>query len=181
MANVKQKKSWYKRWWAITLFIFIGLVIVGNLFGEDNSSNTSSSGSTNIISSGNCPKELIPERIKLNCNDYEKCKNNQSATGVDCSCYSIETEDYRWTDGIAMTKGSNTNFRKATKSGENINYLYSWYYAIYEKTPVNPDGTIGKQINYRMFFAIDPNDNNTKGYKIVEYKCTKAYSEWVKI
>ena len=44
MDKTKTKKVWYKRWWAITLFIFIGIGILGNLFGEtDTSSSTSSS------------------------------------------------------------------------------------------------------------------------------------------
>jgi hypothetical protein len=39
MNETRLKKSWYKRWWAITLFIFIGLVIISGIFG-DNTSNT---------------------------------------------------------------------------------------------------------------------------------------------
>lgn len=38
-SNRKEiKKSWYKKWWAIILYIFIGLVILSIIFGEDNSS-----------------------------------------------------------------------------------------------------------------------------------------------
>ncbi|MFA5061389.1 MAG: DUF4352 domain-containing protein [Candidatus Pacearchaeota archaeon] len=40
MVKSGAKKSWYTRWWAIILFVFIGLTILGGLFGED-SSNTS--------------------------------------------------------------------------------------------------------------------------------------------
>ncbi|MBI2646860.1 DUF4352 domain-containing protein [Candidatus Woesearchaeota archaeon] len=43
MADVKAKKVWYKRWWAITLFIIIGLAILVNLFGGNDSSPTPSS------------------------------------------------------------------------------------------------------------------------------------------
>tara|TARA_Y100000310_G_scaffold28745_1_gene27336 strand:+ start:464 stop:1066 length:603 start_codon:yes stop_codon:yes gene_type:complete len=42
MAEVKTKKVWYKRWWAITLFIIIGLAILGNLFGGNDTSPTPS-------------------------------------------------------------------------------------------------------------------------------------------
>lgn len=42
MAGEKVKKAWYKRWWAIALFIIIGLVILGNLFGGNNTSSSSS-------------------------------------------------------------------------------------------------------------------------------------------
>lgn len=31
----KQKKPWYKRWWAITLWIILGLAFLGALFGEE--------------------------------------------------------------------------------------------------------------------------------------------------
>lgn len=33
MAN--EKKSWYKRWWAITIWVILGLAIIGSLFGSD--------------------------------------------------------------------------------------------------------------------------------------------------
>lgn len=35
---VKQKE-WYKRWWAITLFIFIGLIIIGSLLPDSNNNS----------------------------------------------------------------------------------------------------------------------------------------------
>ncbi len=40
MAEEKTKKPQYKRWWAITLFVIIGLGILGNLLGTDNDSTT---------------------------------------------------------------------------------------------------------------------------------------------
>lgn len=183
MAKQKAKKPWYKRWWAITLFIIIGLAIIGNIIGGNNSSDLSSS-SNNILTggnSGNCPKDLVPARIILDCSEYELCKDNASVSGIMCNCKYIETENYKWTDGTEMTKANNINFGKARETGQNVNYLYSWSYAIYDKTPINSDGTIGKQISYSMFLSIDPKDKTNEGYKIVEYKCTKAYSEWVKI
>ncbi|MFH1289807.1 MAG: hypothetical protein ABIH92_00185 [Nanoarchaeota archaeon] len=42
MADSKTKKVWYKRWWAITLFIFFGLIILGSLFGDDSSTSNNS-------------------------------------------------------------------------------------------------------------------------------------------
>lgn len=36
----KPKKEWYKRWWAITIFVLIGLSIGGSLVPDDNSSPT---------------------------------------------------------------------------------------------------------------------------------------------
>lgn len=44
MEKEKVKKAWYKRWWAITLFILVGLGILGNLIdGNDTSSSSSNS------------------------------------------------------------------------------------------------------------------------------------------
>lgn len=40
MVETKVKKAWYKRWWAITLFILFGLIIIGNLGGNNTSSNS---------------------------------------------------------------------------------------------------------------------------------------------
>lgn len=181
---VENKKSWFRRHWVLTIILGFTLLIIGIgvLFG-DNSSNSYSNSESTLSSdnSGNCPKELVPDRIKIDCSDYEKCKNNQNVSGVWCSCEYIETEDYKWTDGTEMHKANNINFRKATESGENMNYLYSWSYVIYDKTPINPDRTIGKQIFYAMFLAIDPSNKTTEGYRIVSYKCTQAYSEWVTI
>ncbi|PIY81790.1 hypothetical protein COY00_03920 [Candidatus Pacearchaeota archaeon CG_4_10_14_0_2_um_filter_35_33] len=39
MSESKIKKAWYKRWWAIVLFIFIGLIVLGGLFGDDSSNS----------------------------------------------------------------------------------------------------------------------------------------------
>lgn len=39
IQTIKAPKPWYKKWWAITLFIFIGLGIIGSL-GEDKTSST---------------------------------------------------------------------------------------------------------------------------------------------
>jgi hypothetical protein len=183
MAEEK-KKSWFRKHWILTsILIILVLVIIVNAANSGDKSNSSKENSlfTSIGDSGNCPKELVPARIKVDCSEYELCKDNDSVSGIMCSCKYIETENYKWADGTEMTKANNINFGKAREQGQNTNYLYSWSYAIYDKTPINADGTIEKQINYGMFLSIDPKDKNSDGYKIVEYKCTKAYSEWVKL
>lgn len=55
------KKSWYKRWWAITLFIFIGLIILGGLFGND-SSNTGTQ--TTTTKTDNSSTNQVQEQVK---------------------------------------------------------------------------------------------------------------------
>jgi len=37
----KTQKPWYKKWWTITLFIFFGLIVIGSLADNDNSTNQS--------------------------------------------------------------------------------------------------------------------------------------------
>ncbi len=184
MAEEK-KKSWFKRHKILAGILgFIALLIIIGAFsdkgGKDNSSNENSP-FISVGDSGNCPKELVPARIKVDCSEYELCKDDDTISGIMCSCKYIETENYKWADGTKMTKANNINFGKAREQGQNTNYLYSWSYAIYDTTSINADGTIEKQINYRMFLSINPNDKNSDGYKIVEYKCDKAYSEWVKL
>jgi hypothetical protein len=60
MAETKVKKSWYKRWWAITLFIFIGLAIIGGMFGND----TSNTGTQTTTSSGNGNIKATQEEVQ---------------------------------------------------------------------------------------------------------------------
>ncbi|AEL26868.1 hypothetical protein [Cyclobacterium marinum] len=36
----KPSKPWYKKWWAITLFIFLTLIIIGSLSDSEDSSNS---------------------------------------------------------------------------------------------------------------------------------------------
>ena len=38
MSEEKTKKAWYKRWWAIILFIFVGIWIMGNIVGDKDKS-----------------------------------------------------------------------------------------------------------------------------------------------
>lgn len=61
MAKQMMKKSWYKRWWAITLFVVIGIIIVASLFGGNNSSN---SGTPATTSSGNNEIKATQEEVK---------------------------------------------------------------------------------------------------------------------
>ena len=41
MIMEKNQKSWYKKWWAISLFIFFGVAIIGSLFDENSSTDQS--------------------------------------------------------------------------------------------------------------------------------------------
>ena len=79
MADSKPKKAWYKRWWAIVLFIFVGLIILGSLFGNDSStSNNQNLGSSNTETqntqtqqtTGNSYQSCIRDIFKAECQKY---------------------------------------------------------------------------------------------------------------
>src|SRR3989344_1393904 len=79
MADSKPKKAWYKHWWAIVLFIFVGLIILGSLFGNDSStSNNQNLGSSNTETqntqtqqtTGNSYQSCIRDIFKAECQKY---------------------------------------------------------------------------------------------------------------
>ena len=61
MAKTKIEKPWYKRWWAIILFILVGLMIIGALFGEDTSPSDKSYNSIADSSNEKTPCEILIE------------------------------------------------------------------------------------------------------------------------
>jgi len=69
-------KPWYKKWWAIALFIIIGLVIIGSLLPDSNNSQTSTNqpnsnqATQNENSLSSQPLTRI-EQIVKNVGDYE--------------------------------------------------------------------------------------------------------------
>lgn len=202
MGDAKQKKPRYKRWWAITLFIIIGLVIIGNLFGGNNSSSTQNTNnnvantqqkqeSTQVsLGSDFCEFQnlrlVIPDRIDCRiCSDIfsKECNETVRWSGLsDGSClpkgienpltHNMENIDYTWKDGTDM---GFTGFNKASSAGENTHYFYNNGRLMYKKTPISPDGTIGSRISYEIGLAIDPNDKTDGGYKIVQYRCCESY------
>jgi hypothetical protein len=44
---MKTKKQWYKRWWAIVLWVFIALIILGNLVDDNSTIDNQDSSNTN--------------------------------------------------------------------------------------------------------------------------------------
>lgn len=53
------KKAWYKRWWAIAIFIFIGLIILSRLFGG----NDTSTEKGNADEGNNAPVQKQEEKV----------------------------------------------------------------------------------------------------------------------
>jgi len=64
MEKEKFKKSWYKRWWAITLYVFfgffIGLIILGGILSRN---DTSSSSSNSNIQKPDYTLEMTTDQI----------------------------------------------------------------------------------------------------------------------
>lgn len=187
MADIKQKKSWYKRWWAIVLYVFIGLIILSNLFGQKGVSSNSNINTqsnmqinsqeqtnpkteeTKITTSRDFCRSIIPERINILC--FNNTTNNEDNTPrTRCWADTSEATKYNsWNDGTPITR--DIEFEQGWRTGENVKYLYTTNYLRYEKTPVGEDGTIGEKISYRVMLILDPNDQNAGGFKVKSYKC----------
>ncbi len=183
MAEVKVKKLWYKRWWAITLFIFIGLSILGNLFDEKETTTKSDINTqtgaqkntqqktqeTKTTTSGDFCHSIIPERIKLQCNVGPLADHYKNTGRNTCTAESLPQY---WMDGTEIT--GTIWFEDGWRQGENVNYYYPANYLSYEKTPIDSEGNVGEKISYRIMFILDPKDKTEEGYKVKSYKCCQS-------
>jgi len=164
------KKTWY---WVIGILLFIFLIgfLLNNneketgdvIYGAPQNNSVQN----NLASpyESDCPKILIPDRFDLNCSRLENENWGE--------CYYKSENTYYWDDGYEMDKVNNLNFRVGSWEGENVNYLYSHSYNIYEEKEVLEDGTI-KWNEYVISFILDLNNKNEKGYKTIKYRCHNA-------
>jgi hypothetical protein len=96
MAEVREKKAWYKRWWAITLFIIFGMGILGNIFGGNDSSTDSNSNLQTTT------PEQIPAKQKddLQTTTPEQITGKVTASQQEVKTYSLGDEiqagDFKW-------------------------------------------------------------------------------------
>lgn len=58
---IKNKKQWYGRWWAIVLYIFVGIIILSAIFGTNNSNQEA-----NTTGGSSIPKEQVKTTFGLN-------------------------------------------------------------------------------------------------------------------
>ena len=67
-GDIMEKKSWYKRWWAIVLYVLFGIFILAGIFGGNNS-DTSQNGKNTIDSSQKTItkslQEMLPSRQNI--------------------------------------------------------------------------------------------------------------------
>lgn len=159
---IKKDSYWIKRHPIIT--VIIGAILFFSIIGAFSSKNETE---VSILTSSNSATDfcrtLIPDRINV---EYWKNENNEEIW----SWKNNETPMFN--DGVSIPIPS-LWFQKGWREGENVNYLYSSSYSAYEKQQISSDGTIGKEVSYRILFILDPNDNNSDGYKIKYFKCCK--------
>lgn len=171
----KDKKPWYKKWWAILLFVLIGFAIIGNLVDNDSPTSTTSSSSKDFCGS------LIPDRIDLGTfyveNDGQYWSNRDSYGKL------LVNETYLWNDGTFISSDTygepitSLSFKKGSREGENANLLYQTNsYVVHVNQEVSQDGTIGEKISYRIAMVLNPDDKTEEGYKVMQYRCCKGTS-----
>lgn len=180
MTKDKDKKPWYKKWWAILLFVIVGLAIIGNLADNDSSTSTTLGSSKDFCGS------LIPDRINLgnfwvqnaDGENVEQYWSNRDSYGK-----LLVNETYRWNDGTFISSDTygepitSLSFKKGSREGENANLLYqSTSYAVHVKQEIGEDGTIGEKVSYRISMVLNPDDKTDNGYKVVQYRCCKGTS-----
>jgi len=115
------------------------------------------------LKKGDCPKEIIPERIKCIINEGKNCVFNIRET-------------YYWKDGTKFEYS--LYFRQGFNAKENINYMYpsmdgGWYLPRYERQDINAGGIIGEKIIYGVYLVLDSRDETEEGYRVVESSCER--------
>jgi len=73
----KDKKSWYNRWWAIVLYVIIGLIILGSLMSEEKTVSTSGKSEESFPKEtleGDIPKNSIEIKTKTEASSSEEPK-----------------------------------------------------------------------------------------------------------
>ncbi|MCK5149801.1 hypothetical protein KAJ87_02655 [Candidatus Pacearchaeota archaeon] len=104
MVKTKAEKPWYKRWWAIILFIFVGLIILGGLFGDNNSTSNNNPSSNNQESNSQV-NDCVPDwqciswsecsefgKQTRTCQDNNNCGTNSGKPAVTQTCIYVVVE-----------------------------------------------------------------------------------------
>ncbi len=181
MVKTKTKKSWYKRWWVIVLFVFIGLLALGEFV--DNNNNNSNFTPTND-SNSNLIKET--KEVKIYIIDCDSFNSNPELWYIKSSNllgfysyipakefsydkYTIGSEQIEdeemihGTGSDAHTLTKNESIQRHGKycsfggeTGQNINYLYCQDH-IYSANEISEIGEILTLATIRIStaFSID--------------------------
>lgn len=116
-------KPWYKKWWAIALFIVIGLAIIGSLLPDSNNSNSSNTNTQNSNS-----QNQVAQNFNLGV-------TSQIVKKVDGKCryfFDIRNNDNKNFEGSVKISLINEN-------GDNV-----WYDTFTTNQPIEP--TLGTSV-----------------------------------
>ena len=110
---MKKQKSWYKRWWAIMLFVIIGLGVLGTIFGEDTSSDLTGE----VINNK-------PEIIKYQCADNTFVNNPEDCPELETTPIQTSTPTVEETSDKS-TMGEKNALSKALSYLDVLAFSYS--------------------------------------------------------
>ena len=140
MAKTKTK-SWYKRWWAMIFFIFVGLIILGGLFGDDNSILDNSP--INNLEDNGIIQAPDTKKILFTLNGSEIVKGGCS-TAKQFSEYGVVFPE----NCVGLSSIDITNYCElGNKKGENVNLYYCRPMRFMKCKIISPSGEI-KDVKY---------------------------------
>lgn len=129
----QRSKKWYKRWWAITLFIIIGLGIIGNLTEEPQTTDLEPT--TQPIIKQQEKQEAEVETPEQDCPDFSSLSDRVWCEDERCLFKVVgggiaKTDEYTLYPWDAVPgefypySVVNAPCKKGSKKGENVNYFY---------------------------------------------------------
>lgn len=130
---VENKKLWYKRWWAIVFFIFIGLIIIGSFLPDSSNSKSNS----NVVFESNTSSQSNDCK-----QDSENvlCKPAMDIIGVSAMQENNFLGVLIKLNGVMPKKEA---LKMGTLSSENYQY----------RIVINPGSSSNGLINYEQFWV----------------------------
>lgn len=135
---MNKKKPWYKRWWAIVLFIFIGIGMIGAIFEESSQEEGTdlqdvfSEGSEKVIKASDTGNVLVI----LNGSEIINGDCSTAKSFEEYGAYFSENCKGVWSTNVA-------NYCElGNRRGENVNKYYCRPERFIDCTTVSPSGEI---------------------------------------
>jgi hypothetical protein len=153
-----------KKGYIIPLLIVIAIIVGILSFWAYFNNRTQISKSVN----SDCPTGIIPERLVMSC-----IPNSSWGCSLDWMTIAYLP---KWADGTRIpmdTPGS--KIYMGNQEGQNTHYVYLEN-LVYAKTPISSNGTIGKEIKYKISLVLDTNN-----YTLNEKTSNFGYSRDLKV